>query len=167
MRERQKIEIESSRMENVFKIVYLIGLIGASIGEVAVNQSPSFDWGAYSIEHKPAAEYGPPPADPALEYGAPLSISSESFEIARGNLELAEHVIEVNTPSNRPTFTHHSPSIQFEQLKKPTVSFSLAIFIGFDHFKKKHQFKITKIFSHQQRFFCQKRIHRFHSIRRH
>lgn len=128
-------------MENVFKIFYLIGLIGVSIGEVAVNQSPSFDWGSYSIEHVPAAAYGPPPspplssplppiAHPAIEYAAPF-ISTESFEIAQGDLENAERVIEVNTPLHRPTFTHFLPSEQLNEEKKPTVSL-FTLLIGFN-----------------------------------
>lgn len=123
-------------MENVLKIVLIIGLIGRSIGEVTVNQSPSsFDWDSYSNEeHTPAAVYGPPqlppssssppttpfPA-PANEYGAP-PISTATFEIPQGNLEYSGQVIEVNTPAHQPTFTHFLPSDQFGQLKKPTVS---------------------------------------------
>lgn len=116
-------------MENVLKIFYVIGLIGRCIGEVAVNQSPSFDWEEYSIEHKPAALYGPPPVtapasttDPSIEYGAPI-ISTATFETAHENLEYTGQVVEVNTPAHRPTFTHFLPSEQFGQLKKPTVSF--------------------------------------------
>lgn len=134
-------------MENVFKILFLIGLIGRGMGEVTVNQSPSFDWESHSnIEHQPAVVYGPPSSpvpttDPAIEYGAP-PISTATFEIAQGNLEYTGQVIGVNTP-NPPTFTHFLPSEQFGELKKPTVSllhahlnqFSSNVLVQF--FKKK------------------------------
>lgn len=120
-----------SKMENVLKIMLLIGLIGRGIGEVTVNQSPpSFDWVSYSsLEHTPAKVYGPPQPSlpppttpyptPTNEYGAP-PISTATFEIAQGNLEYTGQVVEVNT--HRPTFTHFQPSDQFGELKKPTVS---------------------------------------------
>lgn len=130
-------------MENVLKIGFLVGLIGHSRSEVAISQSPSFEWDSYEVvEHSPAAEYGPPPTPPsspttpfpvpANEYGAP-PISTATFEIAQENLAYAGHVDEANTPVHQPAFTHFLPSDQFGQLKKPTVSL-LSSHINLEHF---------------------------------
>lgn len=125
-------------MKNVCKMVFLIGLFGHSIGEVAISRSPSNGWDSYAVvEHSPAAEYGPPPIPPttafpvpANEYGAP-PIPTATFEIAQGNVEYDGQVVEVNTPVHQPTFTHFLPPNQFGQLKKTTVSCIHVFLIAF------------------------------------
>lgn len=109
----------------MLKIVLLIGFIGHCMCDVT-NQTPSVpsNWGPYPDSHTPAAEYGPPPPNsPNGEYGAP-PISPSSVQITQENAAFAGQVVEVNTPTHRPSHIYLTakPSGQFGQLRKPTVS---------------------------------------------